>query len=360
MKQFLRRHLGLHLWLLALGVALALYYGLRGQRPLMNALAVHVTGPVKRALGRFWSHIPLSGMEVLLFLAAVGVVVYLIAWLAAIIRSRQKGSTVYGGFMGLVCAGLTVYVLGCLLWGVNYYTDSFQDLSGIRAQAVSEESLYRVTALFAEKLNETADGVERNGSGVFAESRSTIFHESAHVYDRLEEAFPFLAFDDLTPKRMLLSRVMSAMDFTGVYCGFTGESNVNVDAPACLLPATIAHELGHQRGFASEQECNFLAVLASTTSGDPTYEYSGWLLGYIHLSNALYSQNQKLWQQVWDSLPEGARADIRFNNAYWESFQGPAAEASRKVYDTYLKSNGQADGMKSYGTVVDLLVAYYQ
>ena len=79
---------------------------------------------------------------------------------------------------------------------------------------------------------------------------------------------------------------MSAMNFTGVYFAFTGESNINVDAPACLIPSTIAHELSHQRGIASEQECNFLAVLASTTSGDPVYEYSGWLMGYIHLGNA--------------------------------------------------------------------------
>lgn len=30
---------------------------------------------------------------------------------------------------------------------------------------------------------------------------------------------------------MFFSRVMSAMNFTGVYFAFTGESNINVDAP---------------------------------------------------------------------------------------------------------------------------------
>ena len=47
--------------------------------------------------------------------------------------------------------------------------------------------------------------------------------------------------------------------------------------------ATVAHELAHQRGIASEQECNFLGVLASTTSGNPAYVYAGWLSGYIYL-----------------------------------------------------------------------------
>ena len=68
----------------------------------------------------------------------------------------------------------------------------------------------------------------------------------------------------------------------------TGESNVNIDSPACLLPSTVTHELAHQRGIASEQECNFLAVAAATSAEDPAYRYSGYLMGYIHLSNALY------------------------------------------------------------------------
>ena len=32
----------------------------------------------------------------------------------------------------------------------------------------------------------------------------------------------------------------------------------------------------------------------------------------------------------------------------------------QKVYDTILKGYGQEDGIRSYGTVVDLLVAYYR
>ena len=35
------------------------------------------------------------------------------------------------------------------------------------------------------------------------------------------------------------------------------------------------------------------------------------------------------------------------------------ATVSEKIYDTTLKTYGQTDGIQSYGTVVDLLVAYY-
>ena len=63
----------------------------------------------------------------------------------------------------------------------------------------------------------------------------------------------------------------------GFFFPFTGEANLNVDSPECLLPATIAHELAHVRGVAPEQTANFVAILACDTSGDPLYAYSGYL-----------------------------------------------------------------------------------
>ena len=281
--------------------------------------------------------------------------------ITAVVRARgRRKRRAYSAVLGAVCAGLSVCAATCLLWGVCYYTDTFQDRSGIRAEEVSLPDLTAVTAWFAENLAQTADQVPRDEAGTFNASLNEIFAGSTDIYQGAEDLFPFLEFEDRAPKRMFFSRVMSAMNFTGVYFAFTGESNINVDAPACLIPSTIAHELSHQRGIASEQECNFLAVLASTTSGDPVYEYSGWLMGYIHLGNALYQADPAAWQAIRDSLPDTVLADLASNNAYWASFEGAAADASQKVYDTILKGYGQEDGIRSYGTVVDLLVAYYR
>ena len=249
----------------------------------------------------------------------------------------------------------------CLLWGVNYWTDGFQDRSGIYAQPVALEDLRAVTKYFADRTSETAGDVKRDEHGLFAVPREEILENSVHAYEGLTEDFPFLAFDDPGVKPMAFSRLMSAMDFTGFYSSFTGESNVNVDSPACMLPSTIAHELAHQRGFASEQECNFLAVLASTTCSDPAYIYSGWLIGYVYLGNALYSQDPEGYRAIREALPEEVRLDLAYNNAYWAQFQDtPVQKASNKVYDGLLKSYGDERGIQSYGMVVDLLVAYYR
>ena len=361
MKAFFLRHKKLHFWLLADLCLLAAFLVLRESRGAMAVLAAAM-GALRRDVGRVCYLVPFSVMEVLCILLVLFAVGYGVWSIVAVVRAGgRRLARSYSALLGAVCLGLTVYVGFCYLWGVTYYVDSFQDRSGVYAQDVAKEDLEAVTWYFARQLTAAADTVERDENGLFAVSREEIFRQSVHVYDETEKQFPFLAFQDRPPKAVRFSRVMSRLDFTGVYCPFTGESNVNVDSPACLLPSTIAHELAHQRGIALEQECNFLAILSSTTCGDDAYAYSGWLLGYIYLGNALYGEDQALWQPVYQSLPETVRADLADNNAYWRQFQDSTVKkASNQVYDSFLKGYGAEQGLKSYGMVVDLLVAYYK
>ncbi len=362
LRAFFQRFRKLHIWLLADCVLLLAFFSLRGQKPLMNAVADHLTGPLRRGLGRACYLVPFSVMEVVEALAVLLALGY-VAWsVAAVARAKgSRGSRAYAALLGAACALLSVWAGFCLLWGVNYWTDSFQDKSGVYAQPVALEDLEAVTAYFAERVGETAGDVARDEHGLFAVPREEILADSVRVYDGVTEMFPFLAFDDPGVKPMAFSRLMSALDFTGFYSSFTGESNVNVDSPACMLPSTIAHELAHQRGFASEQECNFLSVLASTASGNPAYVYSGWLVGYVYLGNALYSQDPEAYWAIRETLPEEAQLDLAYNNAYWAQFQDtPVQKASNKVYDGLLKGYGDERGIQSYGTVVDLLVVYYK
>ncbi len=358
MGEFWRRHRGVHCWALGVLALFALYWWAISSRGTANAVS-GVTQALKDGYARLWYCVPFSVVEWLYAAFILGV----LAWVAVLmhrLRTRpHRWRTAYGGLLGLACYFLTAWGLYCLLWGVNYYADGFQERSGVYAQPVSVEELERVTRDFAARLGDLADQVERDEKGVFAVPRDDIFAASTAVYANLSRTFPFLEREDRVPKRMVFSRLFSAMNFTGFYSPYTGESNLNVDSPACLLPANIAHELAHQRGIASEQECNFLAVAACLASDDAAYRYSGCLMGYIHLGNALYSAHRERWAAVYESLPDTVRADLASHSAYWGQFEGLTAAVSKKIYDTTLKSYGQTDGIRSYGTVVDLLVAYY-
>lgn len=129
--------------------------------------------------------------------------------------------------------------------------------------------------------------------------------------------------------------------------------------PGGVLPATIAHEFSHQRGVAAEQEANFVAIRASTTCGDAAYEYSGWLMGYLYLSNAWYSADPQAASENYRTLCDAARTDLADNNAYWAKWEGPVKEAGSTVYTGFLRGYDQTLGMKSYGACVNLLVEYY-
>ena len=360
--KFWKNHKKLHIWLGADLAVLGLYLALRHDRGLMNGFADRITTPLKGALGRLCALTSLSVMELLYVLAGAAALVYVVGSVIAVVKARgRRGRRAYGAVLLAADVCLTVYALFCLMWGVNYWTDSFQDRSGITAQPVAAEDLEAVTDYFAQQLADTADSVPRDENGLYAVPKAQILAESRLVYGGVMEQFPFLDFRDTGVKAVGCSRFMSIMGFTGVYFACIGESNVNVDSPACLLPSTVAHELAHQRGIAWEQECNFLGVLASVTSGMPDYVYSGWLLGFIHLGNALYETDPEAYWAIRNALPETVSADLRDNNAYWDQFRDNVVEkGSDTVYDAALKSYGDANGMKSYSMVVELLVAYYK
>lgn len=359
MKAFLRRYRAQLRWLAGLAAFFAVYFPLRTCRGAMNWLCGRVILPLELALGRLCSVTSVSVAEVLI-LSGIFAAVFYLAWqVRCLIARPQKGQRAVRMALTVLCAGLSIYAGFCLLWGVFYGADSFQDKSGLTARGGTVEELTALTERFAREVSAAGDQVQRDENSCFAVPRSEIFAEAMSAYDGVVQVFDCLKKPAVMPKAFVSSRGMSYLDFSGFYFPFTGEANLNDESPAAYLPANICHEMAHQQGIAAEQECNFVAIMAATSADSAAYRYAGYLMGYVHLSNALYRVDQAAWQTIRDSLPDAVRADLRQNSAYWAQFDGLVNTAATKVYDGFLKSNGLTDGVQNYGTVVDLLLAYY-
>lgn len=357
--RFFKKYQKLHIWLLVDLALIGLFLLTRHSRPLMNALTTYVTEPLKRAIANITYLVDFSVAELIYVTAILVGVVLLPCGVRALMESRRKWQTLYRMVLGAACTALSIYVGLTLLWGVNYYADSFQDKSGIYAREASVEELQELTRIMAQGVIDTYDDVKRDEAGLFAESRQDIFAAAPTIYPYVYDEFPFLERQDRVPKELVFSEPFSMMDFTGFFFPFTGEANLNVHCPALYLASTITHELAHLRGIASEQECNFLAVVASTASDQPAYRYSGWLLGYVYTGNALYRADPEAWKAIRTAIPEEVVLDLRYHSAYWAAYEGPINEAASNAYDSFLKGYGDEDGIQSYGTVVDMLITYY-
>ena len=336
-------------------------------KALVNTLVWDYTSPLKHAIARLCGLLPWNTAEVCWTIGVLGAIALVGSSAAALIRCilrRRQGAASPGSLLlrrGLVilAAALWVYLGYTALWGINYYADTFSERSGLEGRRTTAAELSLLLNAFADACNDSASQVSRDAEGLFAPDWETVFQRSLGQYAALYGEFPCLDLEESTPRPMFWSKIMSALGFTGFYFPFTGESLVNVDAPAALVPATILHELAHQRNVAPEDEANFLAVVVGLHSADAEFRYSSALMGYIHLSNALYDADRDLWREADSRLSEQVRTDLRYNNAFWRRHDTPAADAAEAVYSSFARSYGQEDIMKSYGACVDLIAAYY-
>ncbi len=333
----------------------------RDNTTLMEWITHNITDKYKSIVGSISNIFIFSVAEVFVVAYILSCLYYVIKTIICAVKTKQNRLVyVFKRFLGGVVIAMATVCALTFLWGINYYALSITEKMDIHQQPISVEELSEVTTMFLHMLNDSAENVTRDEEGLFIADRDEIYEMSENLYDGIEVKYPFLMGIEVTPKKMVFSKYMSHTNYTGIFFPFTGEANINKDQPLCLLPSTIAHELAHVRGVAPEQDCNFIAILACEYSDNDIYIYSGRLLAFIYLSNALYTADSDYFYELYELLNEDVKADLAQNSAYWAQYNTPVADIADTVYDNFLQSYGQEDGVKSYGRVTDLLVAFYK
>lgn len=258
-----------------------------------------------------------------------------------------------GAIASIVCF---VFVFFC---GINYHRLTFTEVSGLEVKDSSVQELYFLCNSLADNVNSIRDSLIEDEKGVSKTvlSMDDLSKKCKEAYDTLESEYPTLISGYSVSKPVYFSEAMSYTGITGIFFPFTYEANVNVDIPVFSIPSTICHELTHLRGYMREDEANFIAYLACKASDEPFIQYSGCILALTHSINRLYGEDTDLYYEIYDKLSDKVKSDLRFSNSYWAAHEGVVEEISDKVNDVYLKVNQQNDGVKSYGRMVDLLLA---
>ncbi|KNY28504.1 DUF3810 domain-containing protein [Pseudobacteroides cellulosolvens] len=251
-----------------------------------------------------------------------------------------------------------VYIIFIAGWALNYNRYPFSKIASYDTSSVNIDELVEVCDNLIIKTNELRLKVKENQNGIMVleKGKGNALNTAYKGYEILAKTYPELKGDFGKPKGMLFSKVMSMQGLGGMYCPFTGEANINMDMPDSSIPFVICHEMAHQRGFAREDEANFVGFLASQENPNVEFKYSGAVAALNYAMDALFEKDRERFNTLREKFSQEVNRDLKARNTYWKSFEGVVNKVSNAANDAYLKVNRQKDGTESYGRMVDLLI----
>ena len=336
-------------------LSLLIYTGVR--HAPQSALSMRTFGlSLSAALGWLTGRVSASVIEIVMFVLPLAI----IAWLV-VSGMKKRILVALSGTLLIVSSAVALFFV---LYFVNFAAPPLAQSLGLTVREYSVDELREVTEYLRDEVNKYAPSVDRSLDGTASlpdfhplnDELKVSYRSLAKQYDR----FDVPTLDILTVKKAVLwSAPMSYVGIVGFYCPWTAEPTVNATGVDFELPFDMAHELAHSLGIGPEDECNFTAYLVCSASDDVRLRYSGALNAYIYAHNALFSADQPVASDIYKTLDARAIADLRSLTLYLKQYETPVREAGTAVNDAFIKSTGQANGVRSYGKMVDLLTAWY-
>ena len=277
-------------------------------------------------------------------------------------RTRDKRRFLLRYSKGILLIPVLIFFVFAISCAPNFARLTFAEQSGLAIRPSTAKELASLCYELIGRTNEARAAVQEE-NGVFAagEDFRTLSQASLGAFNALEADYPFLRRVAVAPKAMLGSEALSYLEVTGFYSCFTSEPNVNVHMPDLELPFTMCHELAHTSGMMREDEANFIGYLACERSELASMRYSGLICALNYSMGQLYAASPALYWELRNLYSEGVERDLADSNAYWEPYSKTVStQVYSAVNDAMLKLNDQTDGRRSYGRMVDLLLADYR
>lgn len=292
------------------------------------------------------------------FLYALLVIMF-IRWFA--LRVQQRFRDPKRWIINGIAALSLIYFCFNLFWGFNYYRLPVHEALEMEKDYTTEELIDLTRNLIA-----TSNALQLSITGndslkvELPYSKGEILELSIAGYENIQDDFPELDYNIPSLKRSIYSLPLTYMGFNGYLNPLTNEGQVNTLIVPYKIPTTASHEIGHQLGFAKENEANFIACLSTMNHPDEYFRYSGYTFALSYCLSELYRRDEVLAEELMKEVNFGIKENFREVREFWESHTNPFEPIFIYTYNSFLVANNQPEGMRSYSYVVALLVNYYK
>lgn len=248
-----------------------------------------------------------------------------------------------------------------LLWGFNYYRlplktsmrldDNYsqQELIALSRQLISKTNSYQ--RLLSKDSTQAV---------VVPYDRAEISAKTVAGYATLKNRFPFLDYKQTSLKESLFSTMLSYMGYGGYLNPFTNEAQVNAKIPLFRFPVICGHEIGHQLGYSAENETNFIGYLVTAGNKDPYFQYASYAYAASYCLSEINRKDPETFEELYAGFNPGVKENYKELKQFWENYENPLEPVFKSIFNSFLKANNQAEGLKSYNRIVGLLVSYHR
>ena len=229
-------------------------------------------------------------------------------------------------------------------WGFGYSRSPLEERAQFSAERVNPEAIDILRKIAIAQMNRLAPVAHRAHS-TRGFDRGVLRDAWLPVVQRLGDRWQ----PNVSPaKRSLAGAFMNLNGTSGFTNPFSLETQLAPDLLWIERPFTQAHEWSHVAGFNREDEANYIGLVSCLRDPDPIVQYSGWLELFLYLPPLAKYPHKMFVEEVWSDF-----AALRARNAHFVNLN--FSRFSWRVYNSYLKSNRIASGVRNYDEVTRLL-----
>jgi len=323
---------------------------------------------VSSVLSTLTSLLPFSIIEIIILISPffiTCILVFLIknsiTQLIKLKKGIKESSKTFFNILAVICAltsvGFALYTSGLSL---NYNRRPISRTLALDTSEPSKEELAAAFEYIIKNANQSCveldwtsyDEILYNGN-IGGQTNATL--------KKMGQTDPLYKGGRVIPKPLLTSNYLSRTSITAFFSPYTYETNYIASYPLFSIPQTLCHESAHLRGFAREDESEYIGFIACTQSNDKLFRFSGYMYAYNLFGNALYKTDKKSYEVLSETADRRIHSQWKSYSEFTEQHKDSSLnKTTEKVNDIYIKSQGVSDGVQSYDRSLLLIIGQFR